>query len=310
MTAPIWLTAADVALIADRLRALGWLAPDEALSDVTTAGDGNLNLVLRVSAGSRSAILKQARPWVEKYPTIAAPVARSAVEASFYRLVHAAPALGAFMPQLLGVDPAWHLLLLEDVGRQADSAALYHRASADPAARARLVAFMAGLHALAVPHAAMPDNRAMLVLNHAHIFTLPFAQADRDLAATASLLGDRYLLGAGPLLHGDFFPGAWVYGDDGVKVIDPEFCLFGPPEFDLGVMVAHLIVAGDEVDAPNALSAAYQSASGGAVDAALVGRFAGIELWRRLHGVAPLPAPIDDQQKAALTALAARLIRA
>ena len=93
------------------------------------------------------------------------------------------------------------------------------------------------------------------------------------------------------MLHGDFFPGAWVYGNDGVKVIDSEFCLFGPPEFDLGVMVAHLIVAGDEVDAPNALSAAYQSASGGAVDAALVGRFAGIELWRRLHGVAPLPAP-------------------
>lgn len=91
MTAPIWLTAADVALVADRLRALGWLAHNEALTEAATAGDGNLNLVLRVSAGSRSAILKQARPWVEKYPAIAAPVARSAVEASFYRLVHAAP---------------------------------------------------------------------------------------------------------------------------------------------------------------------------------------------------------------------------
>jgi len=310
MTAPIWLAAADTALIADRLRALGWLAPDEALTGVASAGDGNLNLVLRVSAGGRSAILKQARPWVEKYPTIAAPVERSAVEASFYRLVHAAPALGAFMPLLLGVDPAWHLLLLEDVGEQADAAALYRRASIDPASRARLIGFLAGLHALKVSQAALPDNRAMLELNHAHIFTLPFDGADRDLAATAARLGQRYLLGAGPLLHGDFFPGAWVYGDDGVKVIDPEFCLFGPPEFDLGVMAAHLIVSGDPPDAQDNLGAAYQLAGGGVVDSTVIGRFAGIELWRRLHGVAPLPIPIDDPHKAALIALAARLIRA
>ncbi len=310
MTAPIWLTAADTALIADRLCALGWLAPDEALTGVASAGDGNLNLVLRVSAGGRSAILKQARPWVEKYPTIAAPVERSAVEASFYRLVHAAPALATFMPQLLGVDPAWHLLLMEDVGEQADAAALYRRASVDSASRARLIGFLAGLHTLDISQAALPDNRAMLELNHAHLFTLPFAGADSDLAATAARLGQRYLLGAGPLLHGDFFPGAWVYGDDGVKVIDPEFCLFGPPEFDLGVMAAHLIVSGDPPDAPDKLGAAYQLAGGGAVDSALIRRFAGIELWRRLHGVAPLPVVLDHPRKDALIALAAQLIRA
>lgn len=310
MTAPIWLTAADTAVIGNRLHALGWLAPDEALTGVASAGDGNLNLVLRVSAGERSAILKQARPWVEKYPSLAAPVERSAVEASFYRLVHAAPALTTFMPQLLGVDPAWHLLLLEDVGEQADAAALYRRASVDPASRARLIGFLAGLHMLEISQAALPGNRAMLELNHAHIFTLPFAGGDRDLAATAARLGERYLLGVGPLLHGDFFPGAWVYGDDGVKVIDPEFCLFGPPEFDLGVMAAHLIVAGDAPETPDDLAAAYQSAGGGAVDSALIRRFAGIELWRRLFGVAPLPVVLDHRRKDALIALAAGLIRA
>ena len=309
MTAPVWLTAADAALIADRLRALGWLAPHEALTGVASAGDGNLNLVLRVSAGERSAILKQARPWVEKYPSIAAPVERSAVEASFYRLVHAAPALATFMPRLLGVDPASHLLLLEDQGEQADAAALYRHASVDPESRARLIGFLAGLHRLEISQAALPDNRAMLELNHDHIFTLPFAGADRDLATTAARLGQRYLLGAGPLLHGDFFPGAWVYGDDGVKVIDPEFCLFGPPEFDLGVMAAHLIVSGDPPEAPDNLGADYQSAGGGAADSALIRRFAGIELWRRLYGVAPLPVVLDHPRKDALIALAARLIR-
>ncbi|MBY0519688.1 MAG: phosphotransferase [Sphingomonas sp.] len=309
MTAPIWLAAADTALIADRLRALGWLVADEALTGITSAGDGNLNLVLRVSTGSRSAILKQARPWVEKYPAIAAPVERSIIEASFYRMVEAAPELETFMPQLLGVDRAWHLLLLEDVGVQGDGPAHYHRASTDLGARTRLIAFLAGLHTLASTHAAIPDNRAMLVLNHAHIFSLPFAEAEDDLATAAAQLGERYLLGAGPLLHGDFFPGSWVYGRDGIKVIDPEFCLYGPPEFDLGVMAAHLIVAGGDATTPHDLTVAYQSAGGNTLDPALVGRFAGVELWRRLHGVAPLPIVLDNSQRTALVALAAHLIR-
>jgi len=308
--APKWLTTEDGAAIADRVRVLGWLARDEALTGITSAGDGNLNLVLRVSTGGRSVILKQARPWVEKYPTIAAPLARSAIEAGFYRLVHAMPALSPLMPRLLASDPAWHLLLFEDIGPQGDAATLYHRALTDLTARERLIAFLAGLHTLAVRPGAIPDNRAMLALNHAHIFTLPFAGADRDLAERAVRLGDRYLLGAGPLLHGDFFPGAWVYGDEGVKVIDPEFCLFGPPEFDLGVMAAHLIVAGVAPDTVDQLTAAYRSAGGGAIDPLLIKRFAGIELWRRLHGVAPVPVPIDEGRKASLSALAARLIRA
>ena len=42
------------------------------------AGEGNMNCVIRVRLPDRSLILKQARPWVEKYPSIAAPVERAA----------------------------------------------------------------------------------------------------------------------------------------------------------------------------------------------------------------------------------------
>ena len=55
-------------------------------------GDGNLNLTVRLHMERRSGILKQARPWVEKYPHIAAPVGRSAVEAAFYKTVLPEPA--------------------------------------------------------------------------------------------------------------------------------------------------------------------------------------------------------------------------
>lgn len=309
MTIPRWLRVEDVDSICDRLRALEWLAPDEALTDVESAGNGNLNLTLRVSTGERSAILKQARPWVERFPNIAAPVERSAVEASFYRLVHTAPAMTGFMPRLLGADPDWHILLIEDAGVQAEATTHYARFFADTDHQARLIDFLIRLHSLNPPMTALPSNRTMLTLNHAHIFALPFAQADRDLADTATLLGDRYLLGEGSLLHGDFFPEAWVYGPNGVQVIDPEFCLFGPPEFDLGVMAAHLLIAGGAASSSDDLSATYQSHGGAPVDRTLVARFAGIEIWRRLRGVAPVSLPIGDDRRTTLIAHAAHLIR-
>lgn len=309
MRTPHWLCIDDVDPVCDRLRALGWLAPEEDLTSVASAGNGNLNLTLRVSASQRSAILKQARPWVERYPSIAAPVERSAVEAGFYRLVHAAPAMTGFMPRLLGVDPDWHILLIEDAGVQAEATTHYARFFADTDHRTRLIDFLVRLHALNPPPSALPCNQGMLTVNHAHIFALPFAQADRDLADTAALLGNRYLLGEGSLLHGDFFPEAWVYGPKGVQVIDPEFCLFGPPEFDLGVMAAHLLIAGGNASSPDDLSAHYRSHGGAPVDRVLVARYAGIEIWRRLKGVAPVSLPIGDDRHTTLIAHAAHLIR-
>ena len=72
---PVWLDAGDAAGVARFLRERGWIEPDEVVLEVGRAGDGNMNLTLRVRTGQRSLILKQARPWVEKYPHIAAPVA-------------------------------------------------------------------------------------------------------------------------------------------------------------------------------------------------------------------------------------------
>lgn len=308
MTTPRWLDARDMESVSERLGALGWLAPGDVLTGIASAGNGNLNLTLRVTAGKRSAILKQARPWVERYPAIAAPVERSAVEASFYRLVHTSPALAGFMPMLIGIDPAWHILLIEDVGLQADAATHYARVAADSTGQARLIDFLARLHTLNPPPSALPCNRRMLLVNHPHLFALPFAEADRDLAETAAELGDRYLANKGALLHGDFFPEAWVYGASGIQVIDPEFCLFGPPEFDLGVMAAHLMMA-DDATSLDRLTAQYGSVSGAQIDRVLVARYAGVEIWRRLKGVAPVSLALSDDRRATLIALAAALIR-
>ena len=68
-------------------------------------------------------------------------------------------------------------------------------------------------------------------------------QADACYVGIVRELGALYLQDGTSLLHGDYFPGSWLQTAAGVRVIDPEFCFFGPPEFDVGVLLAHLHLA-------------------------------------------------------------------
>ncbi len=98
-------------------------------------------------------------------------------------------------------------------------------------------------------------------------------------------------------LHGDYYPGSWLRSDDGgVSIIDPEFAFIGPAEFDVGVLMAHLYFAGFNC---SAISAALDNYRGPAnFDFALAERFAGMEMIRRLLGIAQLPLSAEDQTRA------------
>ena len=56
---------------------------------------------------------------------------------------------------------------------------------------------------------------------------------------------ERYLAHEGSsLIHGDLFPGSLLQTGSGeLRVIDPEFCFCGDPEFDIGVFYAHLLLS-------------------------------------------------------------------
>ncbi|MCB9727173.1 MAG: phosphotransferase [Deltaproteobacteria bacterium] len=319
----------DPAALADWLRARGWLAPDEPIEDLALAGEGNMNLTLRVVTPARSFIVKQSRPYVEKYPHIPAPAERVSVEAAFYRTVAEVPALARAMPRLLGADDGDRVLLLEDLGEASDLMSVYRGVPVAPSERRALLSWLGTLHALRVTD---PDpllaNRAMRELNHAHIFELPLGDVDLldldamtpGLAAEAArlrhdracvdivrALGRRYLGGGDSLLHGDFYPGSWLRTPAGIRVIDPEFCFVGPPEFDVGVMLGHAILGGESPDeAFAAVTDGYEAPAG--FDGALAGGFAGVEVIRRLIGVAQLPISAGIHQKREWLAVARQLV--
>lgn len=316
-----FLDAVDAQGVARFLGERGWLGRGESVAGVSKAGEGNMNLTLRVAlaGGDRSSvILKQARPWVEKYDSIAAPWDRAAVEAAFYERVKEMDGVADLMPSLIASDAAARALLMDDLGDASDFTDVYAGGDLDPVALGRVADYARALHDATAgdPDTALA-NREMRVLNHQHIYEIPLAEEnglDLDaialgLFAAASELrndvayvakvkqtGTRYLADGRHLLHGDYFPGSWLR-TGGLTVIDPEFCFFGDREFDLAVPVAHLALAGRPRDDADALLGRYGAPD---LDQPLLSRYAAAEVMRRLIGVAQLPIPNDRIDRPAL----------
>ena len=311
------LDAHDPAGMSEYLLAQRLAAPSELPTAVEHAGEGNMNLTLRVRLRDRSIIVKQGRPWVEKYDQIAAPWERTLIESAFYRAVEGVPPVAGRMPRLLHLDEHNHVIALEDLGAASDFTAMYSTSHVGERDLRDLLDWLSSLGVVRVPPdgPGMLANRAMRRLNHEHIFALPlrqqngldldritegFARAaetlkvDREYVRCVAELGEVYLSDGPGLVHGDYFPGSWLHTADGVRIIDPEFCFFGAREFDYGVMLAHCALARTPVDAAQQI---LQAAGQSDMDVFRVCGFAGTEIMRRLIGVAQLPLPYGLDEK-------------
>ncbi|MBC7922505.1 MAG: phosphotransferase [Ferruginibacter sp.] len=326
----VFLEARTSPELVDYLRRKGWLAVGEEVVSVQKPGEGNMNAVVRVVTSRRSFILKQARPWVQKYPRVSAPMGRTAVEARFYERIAGDEVLRTLTPAMLGFDAPDSVLALEDLGAGTDFTYLYQpNQLLGTGEVASLTRFLSRLHQLREEpgQGEFLANQSMKALNHEHIFQLPFQEEngldldaiqeglrdrslpyrrDAVLKGKLSVLGDRYLRPGPTLIHGDYYPGSWLKGAAGLRVIDPEFGHFGRPEFDVGVMVAHFKLArlGEPV-IREALDG-YQPPDG--FEYSLMTAFAGVEVLRRLLGLAQLPLSLSLDEKEALLEEAAASI--
>lgn len=322
------LIAASPAELTNLCHRNGWITSDARIHRSDTAGAGNMNHTLRVwfssvRAPTRSLVLKQSLPFVARFPQIPAPIERGRIEAAFYECIASDSELSGHTPELLGFDAEHHVLCMSDLGAGRDLTSMYKLDDATTAVSEQaqllpLLQWLGRLHALPVP-TGFPDNCAMRRLNHEHIFSVPF-NPDSGVALSPELeqlrsrlaaqphflesvrqLGDIYL-GNRPfasqpaLLHGDFYPGSWLDTEGAsCHVIDPEFGFVGPPEFDVGVLCAHLTFAGYSAQRLEELLGSYQRSPGFSRDLLL--QFSAIETLRRLLGVAQLPLTASPQQQ-------------
>ncbi|WP_373495001.1 phosphotransferase [Aquiflexum sp.] len=296
---------------------------DETLISMQKAGEGNMNLVIRVKTNQRSFILKQAKAYVVKYPSIPAPLDRIETEYRFYQSIEKILFLKEQSPKILDFVPEKQMILMEDLGEVQDYTQLYQDPKIEGSILIELLEYLNHLHQIIAE--GFPQNLAMRKLNHEHIYQIPFEegnglnldaiqpglqklarpiQQNQLLKKAVLRLGERYLQTGSTLIHGDFYPGSWMMSQKGLMVIDPEFAFAGEPEFDLGVMAAHLKLAGVNIDLYKLIEAHYSNPY--KMDA--VRKWEGVEIIRRLIGVAQLPLQKNIEEKESLLVYAAQQI--
>lgn len=316
--------------LGEYLNANGWLRFEETITQVEIAGPGNMNYVLRVQTNQRSFIIKQSRPWVEKFPHIDAPAERAIIEGQFYQLVQLNPDLRRYTPKILGFDELSSIILLEDLGQASDYNFIYQRGNVLPGedieALMRVISLLHQSYNTDTTKERI-YNRSMRRLNHQHLFVFPLMEdngfdldtvqgglqglamsykTDPQYKQRVLQLGELYQEDGDYLLHGDFYPGSWLHTDSGPKLIDPEFCFFGPREFDLGVYLAHQKMALQPAE--HLQLAIEQYTPKDTLSPVVTANFVGIELMRRIIGLAQLPLYLSIEEKAELLEEAYELI--
>jgi len=316
----------DVQSLSNFLKEQAFLLPQEEISKLEKPGEGNMNFVLRVITNQRTFIAKQARPWVEKYPQIAAPINRNEAETAYYSIIQDNTLLNAYSPKLLQADKTHFIAFYSDLGSSSDFNYLYRKEQKLTESQlTKLLKYLYELHKMDVKE--FPENKDMRELNHEHIFNYPFQEnngfdldavqpglaqlassykTDEALKEKIADLGKLYLGKGNTLIHGDFYPGSWLSNESGMKIIDPEFSFMGYAEFDLGVLVAHLFMTGHSMQMIDSVFALYQEPQG--FQKALVAGFAGTEILRRILGVAQLPLSASLSEKESLLQTAANWI--
>lgn len=305
------------------------LEEDEHVLTVKKVVGGNMNATLKLETShSKSYIMKQSRDYVMRFPQLDAPIERSHSEAEFYHFIKEKPGFAESMPLLIHTDKQNYLNIFE-VEEKAESGRFLYELDTSKKDLGQvhkslesLVNWLARLHTLdtsTIIEQELFQNREMADFQRKQLFESPFEMLEAQMKGSLikeeikvylwnavrtsnfllarNGLDQRFRRETKCLLHGDFFPGNWLFLEDyQVKVIDPEFCFFGPPEYDLGVFLAHLHLANYPIERIGPLFQAYAKINP-SIDGMLTDSFARFEILRRIIGIARISSDEKQQEK-------------
>ena len=239
---------------------------------IAEVGDGNLNLVFIVKGASGGIAVKQALPYVrlvgESWPL---PLSRSHYE--YLALTRQARLAPALVPDVLHHNEALALVVMEllephiIMRKGLVAGTTYPRFVDDITTFLAQTLFLSSDLAVSAAEkkegiAAFAGNHALCKITEDLIFTDPYRVAeqnrwtepwldataaafreDLDLHVAISYLKLKFLSAPEALIHGDLHTGSIMVTEGESKVIDPEFAFYGPMGFDIGAVIANLLMA-------------------------------------------------------------------
>jgi 5-methylthioribose kinase len=248
------------------------LKGDPAGWKIREVGDGNLNLVFIVTSGEAGVVVKQALPYVrlvgESWPL---PLDRAHFEREALKIQTAyvpmhVPKVYHFEPKQAAIVMAYlspHIILRKGLIRRVKY----------PKLADHLSTFMAEMlfrtsdlgmpaDAKKAAQALLCQNTALCKISEDLIFTDPYRiaalnrwtspeldglaaafRADAPLKVAVQELKWAFLTHGEALLHGDLHTGSVMVTQADTRVIDPEFAFFGPIGFDVGALLANLMLS-------------------------------------------------------------------
>ncbi|MEH2501862.1 5-methylthioribose kinase [Bradyrhizobium sp. AZCC 1578] len=248
------------------------LGGDPASWLISEVGDGNLNLVFIVKGTAGGVAVKQALPYVrlvgESWPL---PLSRSHYE--YLALTHQTRLAPGLVPDVLHHNEALALVVMEllephiIMRKGLVAGATYPRFVADVTTFLARTLFLSSDLAVSAAEkkegiVAFAGNHALCKITEDLIFTDPYRVAeqnrwtqpwldataaafreDLDLHVAISRLKLKFLNAPEALIHGDLHTGSIMVTEGETKVIDPEFAFYGPMGFDIGAVIANLLMA-------------------------------------------------------------------
>lgn len=275
LATPAGYTALDEQTVAPYLNAtpelaerLGGASADWQVSEV---GDGNLNLVFLVHGPQDSLCVKQSLPYVrlvgEGWPM---PIERIDFEQRCLR-EHGRHNPGR-VPEVYRYDPEMYCLVMECLSphiimRRGMIAATRYPQFAEQISDylARSLFFTSDLYLPTADKKALTQifcaNTELCKITEDLIFTDPYREhernrwtspqlddiaaefrADAELKLAVSRLKMAFMGRAEALLHGDLHTGSIMITETDTRVIDHEFAFVGPMGFDIGALLANLLL--------------------------------------------------------------------
>ncbi len=234
-------------------------------------GDGNLNLVFIVTGDAGSIIVKQALPYVrlvgDSWPL---PLKRAFFE--YNALVRQEKRDPGSVPKVYHFDEVQAIIVMEFFTphillRHGLVAGTKHDGMAKVLGQfcARTLFRGSDLSMDAAKRKAdvalFVDSVELCDITETLVFSDPYFDAERnhhtpqldglvaelradiDLKVEAHHLKSKFCNNAETMLHGDFHTGSVMVTETETKVIDPEFALYGPMGFDIGMLLGNFWMA-------------------------------------------------------------------
>ncbi len=265
----------DMDSLAQRLTSVEAIAQrigaDQTKWKVKEVGDGNLNLVFIVEGPLGTVIVKQALPYVrlvgDSWPL---PLYRSFYE--FHALTRQAARDPGLVPEIYHFDEEQALIVMEFLsphvilrgkliaGEKVDELAnRLGKFCARTAFRGSDLYMEAGQRK--ADAALFLGNVEIIAISEGLVFCDPYFEAELNhhtegLDSLVGTLRDNVALktevqhlfakfgaNAETMLHGDLHTGSVMCTDTETKIIDPEFGMYGPMGFDVGMLIANFLMA-------------------------------------------------------------------